>query len=332
MNHVYRLCWSRSRGQWVVASELAPRAGRGGGKRSRSGVRRAVSALAHLCAPLLLSTVAWAGGPSGGQVVGGAGQILQSGNTTTVRQSSQTLSLNWQSFSIGQQETVNFVQPNASSIAVNRILGGTPSEIFGHLNANGQVWLINPSGVLFGKSAQVNVGGLVASTLDLADDNSSDTRRFRGDGKGSVVNEGTITAAEGGYVALMGHQVSNQGLISAQLGTVALGAGRAQTLTFSGNRLLHLQVDASTLDDLVENRQLIQANGGQVVMTAGAHNSVLASVVNNTGIVQAETVENHNGTITLLGSGAGSTVNVGGRLEAGAPHGGDGGFIETSAA
>lgn len=264
--------------------------------------------------------------------MGGAGQILQSGNTTTVRQSSQTLSLNWQSFSIGQQETVNFVQPGASSIAVNRILGGTPSEIFGHLNANGQVWLINPNGVLFGKSAQVTVGGLVASTLDLVDDNSSDTRRFRGDGQGSVVNEGTITAAEGGYVALMGHHVSNQGLINARLGTVALGAGSAQTLTFSGNRLLHLQVDESTLDDLVENRQLIQANGGQVVMTAGAKNSVLASVVNNTGIVQAETIENHNGAITLLGSGEGSTVNVGGRLDASAPHGGDGGFIETSAA
>jgi hypothetical protein len=130
----------------------------------------------------------------------------------------------------------------------------------------------------------------------------------------------------------MGHQVSNQGVISAQLGTVALGAGSAQTLTFSGNHLLHLQVDQSALDDLVENRQLIQANGGQVFMTAGAKDSLLASVVNNTGIVQAETVENHNGAITLLAGQQSGTVNVAGALDTSAPHGGNGGAIETSAA
>jgi filamentous hemagglutinin family protein len=332
MNHIYRVRWNYARSQWVVTSELTRRATRGGGRRRRTAVHRAGIAIARYCAPLLLSVAAWAGGPTGGQVVAGAGQILQSGSTTTVRQTTQTLSINWQSFDIGTQQTVNFVQPGASSIAVNRILGATATEIFGHLNANGQVWLINPNGVLFGKSAQVSVGGLVASTLDLVDDGSTDIHRFRGEGKGAIINQGTITAADGGYVALMGHQVSNQGIISARLGTVALGAGRAQTLTFSGNRLLHLQVDESTLDDLVENHQLIQADGGQVVMTAGAKNSVLASVVNNTGIIQAETVENHNGTITLLGSGAGSTVNAGGRLDAGATHGGNGGFIETSAA
>src|SRR6202011_4983474 len=158
-----------------------------------------------------------------------------------------------------------------------------------------------------------------------------DNRHFRGDSAGASVNQGSFTAASGGYVALLGHQVSNQGVISAQLGTVALGAGSAETLTFSGNRLLHLQVDASELGDLVENRKLIQANGGQVFMTAGAKDAVLASVVNNTGVVQAQTVENHNGTIVLLGGGAG-TVNVGGTLDASAPHGGDGGSVETSGA
>ena len=269
--------------------------------------------------------------PTGGQVTTGAGQISQSGSTTTVQQSSQTLSLNWQSFNVGTQETVNFVQPNSSSLAVNRINSATGSEILGHLNANGQVWLINPNGVLFGEHAQVNVGGLVASTLDLVGDGSTDTRKFSGSGNGAVTNQGTINAATGGYVALLGHQVSNQGVISAQLGTVALGAGSAQTLTFSGNRLLHLQVDASELGDLVENRKLIQANGGQVFMTAGAKDAVLASVVNNTGVVQAQTVENHNGTIVLLGGGAG-TVNVGGTLDASAPGGGDGGSVETSGA
>ena len=276
--------------------------------------------------------MAWAGGPSGGQVTGGSGQIIQSGNTTTIEQSSQALSLTWQSFNVGAQETVDFVQPNAGAIAVNRILGNSASEILGHLDANGQVWLVNPNGVLFGKSAQVDVGGLVASTLDLVPGDDPDSREFRGSSAGSVVNEGTITAAHGGYVALLGQQVINQGVIRAQLGTVALGAGTEQTLTFNGNRLLHIQVDQSTLATLVANHQLIVANGGRVLMTAGAKDSLLASVVNNSGVVQAETVEDHNGTITLLGSGESSTVQVGGTLDAGAPRGGDGGSIETSAA
>jgi filamentous hemagglutinin family protein len=275
--------------------------------------------------------MAWAG-PTGGQITSGAGQITQSSSATTIQQSSQTLSLNWQSFDVGSQETVNFLQPNANSVAINHILGPTASQIFGHLNANGQVWLINPNGVLFGSGAQVNVGGLVASSLDLVDDGSSTSRQFRGAGTGSVVNQGTIIANNGGYVALMGHHVSNQGLISAQLGTVALGAGSAQTLTFSGNHLLHLQVDQSELNDLAENRQLIQANGGQVIMTAGAKSSLLASVVNNTGIVQAQTVQSHEGTITLLAGEQAGTVNVGGTLDASAPTGADGGAVETSAA
>ena len=97
------------------------------------------------------------------------------------------------------------------------------------------MWLINPNGVLFGRGAQVNVGGLIASTLDWPTPPSTlDSRTFSGAGTGSIVNEGTIRAADGGYVALLGNRVVNHGIISAQLGTVALGAGSAETLTFSG--------------------------------------------------------------------------------------------------
>ncbi|MGH8199616.1 MAG: YDG domain-containing protein [Steroidobacteraceae bacterium] len=331
MNRIHQLRWSRSRARRVVVSELARRSVPSKMHCRRLRPPRRMLALASLGCWLLAASAAWAGGPTGGQVAAGAGKITQSGNTTTIDQTSQTLSLSWQSFNVGSQDTVIFEQPDAASLAINRIYSSTGSEILGHLDANGQVWLINPNGVLFGAGAQVSVGGLVASTLDLVSSPGT-TAQFRGDGRGSVINQGTITAASGGYVAFLGHQVLNEGTISAQLGTVALGAGSAQTLTFSDHHLLHLQVEKSTLADLVANGQLIEANGGRVIMTAGARDSLLASAVNSTGVVQAETVAGHGGSIDLLGGGPASTVQVGGTLDASAPHGGNGGSIETSAA
>ena len=320
MNRVFRLVWSRVWNAWVAVAETA----RGRGKGSR---RKLVAAALSLSAAIAQAA------PSGGQVVAGTGSISQSGATTTIQQASPNLSLNWHSFNVAPQETVNFQQPSAAATAVNRIFDTNGTQILGRLNANGQVWLINPNGILFGQGAQVNVGGLVASTLNLNDASlSGNARSFSGNGTGSVVNRGTINAADGGYVALLGNTVSNQGTISARLGTVALGAGSAATLTFSGNSLVKMLVDQNVLASLAENGGLINADGGTVVMNAGAKNALLASVVNNTGVIEARTVENHEGVITLLGGMTAGTVNVGGTLDASAPNGGNGGFIETSAA
>jgi len=126
-------------------------------RRCKIGHRAAVLSLLATALGMTQLAVA-SGGPTGGQIVAGAGQIQQNGNVTTIRQDSPTLSLNWQSFNIGANQTVNFLQPGSDAIAVNRIFSNTPSEIDGHLNANGQVWLINPNGILFGQGAQVNVG------------------------------------------------------------------------------------------------------------------------------------------------------------------------------
>jgi filamentous hemagglutinin family protein len=266
-------------------------------------------------------------------VISGSATITQVGNTTDIRQSSADVAIDWLSFSVGSEETVDFLQPSASAVAVNRIEGSNGSEILGHLDANGQVYLINPNGIIFRKGAEVNVGGLVASTLDVSESSLGDSSRsFSGGATGSIVNEGTIVAANGGYVALVGNRVSNEGVIRARLGTVALGSGSAVTLDFSGNRLVQLQVDRSTLNDLAENKQLIEADGGLVIMTAGAERALLASVVNNTGIIEARTVENHEGTIELVGGMSAGTVKVGGTLDASAAQGGNGGFIETDAA
>src|SRR5580700_668071 len=321
MNHVYRLIWSTVRKVWIPVAEHT----RGRGKRA---ARKLLAATLSLGA-----AYAHAGGPSGGQITAGSGNIAQSGAITTITQGSPKLSLTWTSFNIAPQETVDFIQPSASAIAVNRIFDTNGTQILGHLNANSQVFLINPNGILFGPGAQVNVGGLVAATLNLnAPGSDADAKVFSGDSTASVVNEGTINADPGGYVVLLGSHVSNQGAITAQLGTVALAAGSAATLTFSDNSLVRLQVDQSVWQSLAENGGLIRADGGQVIMTAGAKDALIASVVNNTGVIEARTVENHDGTITLLGGMTAGTVNVGGTLDASAPNGGNGGSIETSAA
>jgi filamentous hemagglutinin family protein len=315
VNRAYRLVWSRANNAWVVASEIT----KGRGKSSSKGL---------LAAALMLSLPHVFAFPIGGQVVSGIGTIAQSGNLTTINQGSQNLSVNWKSFNVGSNETVNFLQPSASAIAVNRIYDTNGSQILGHLNANGQVWLINPNGILFGKSAQVNVGGLVASTLDSIQQNGSSVS-FSGKGAGRIINQGTIN---GHYVALIGNTVSNTGMITANLGSAALGAGSAVTLTFSGNDLVHMQVDRGVLNALVSNGGIVQADGGYLILSAGAKDELLASVVNNTGIVRARTVEDRNGDIVLLGGMKSGTVNVSGTIDASAPNGGNGGFIETSAA
>ncbi|HEY5079120.1 MAG TPA: filamentous hemagglutinin N-terminal domain-containing protein, partial [Opitutaceae bacterium] len=271
--------------------------------------------------------------PTGGQVVSGQGTITQSGSTTDINQSSQNLSLTWASFNIASQQTVDFLQPSSTAIAVNRIFDTNGTVILGHLNSNGQVYLINPNGIIFGQGAQIDVGGLVASTLNLDNGSlSGDLRTFNDSGPGSIVNQGTINAASGGYVAFLGNHVSNQGVITAQLGTVVLGAASDATLTFSGDTLVHIQVNKSVLNSLAENGGLIQVDGGRVIMTAGAKDALLASAVNNTGVIEAQTVEGHEGTIILLGGMTAGAVTVDGTLDASAPNGGNGGSIETSAA
>ena len=330
-----RVIWTGSWGEGVVAAEDASGFGKGGGRG-----KRALKSLLKGCLPLVplamlaatMLPVESMAAPKGGQVTAGSGSITHSGEITTIQQSSQHLSLNWKSFNVAPAETVNFRQPNTQAIAVNRILDVNGSRIMGHLNANGQIYLINPNGILFGKSAQVNVGGLVASTLNISDAAFGKANQtFAGKGAGNIVNNGAIHAANGGYVALLGNRVMNNGVIVAKLGTVAMGAGDQVTLSFNGNHLLKLQVNQSVLNSLAANHGLIRADGGIVAMNAGARDALLASVVNNDGIIQARTIQNDNGKIVLLGGMAAGTTQVAGTLDASAPGGGNGGFIETSA-
>jgi filamentous hemagglutinin family protein len=276
----------------------------------------ASTALAGFAMSLTLGLAAQAQSlPSGGSVSAGQATFSGDANTLTVNQASAFTAINWQSFNIGEGQAVTFVQPDARSVALNRVLGADPSQILGGLSANGQVFLVNPNGVLFGRNAQVNVGGLVASTLGITDaDFMAGNYRFSGGGDGAILNQGTIKA-DGGFVALLGANVSNQGLIQANLGTVALAAGSAITLDLAGDGLLNVTVDQGAVNALAANGGLLRADGGQVVMSAGSAGQLIRTAVNTTGVIEARTLDTRNGVIRLIGDPQAGGVVVNGVLD-----------------
>ena len=341
MNRIYRNIWSRSKKAIVVVSENAKTAGKSNGTSSTATVGALVAGgMFAIGAGSAFASPPANALPSGYQVSAGAAGVSTLGNKMTVQQSSQNAAINWQSFSIGSSASVNFVQPNTSAITLNRVVGTEQSVISGALNANGKVFLLNSNGVLFTQGASVNTGGLVASTLNISDaDFMAGRSTFTSSGShASVINLGTINVTDGGYVALLGNQVSNQGVITAKLGTAVLAAGDQISLNFNGDSLVGVTINQGTLNALVENKQAIYADGGMVTLTAKGLDSVLASAVNNTGEIRAQTVSNQSGKIYLLAEGG--TVNVNGTLDASAPVGAasaangvaNGGFIETSGA
>jgi filamentous hemagglutinin family protein len=261
--------------------------------------------------------------PAGGTVVGGSGMIEQSGLNTTVTQDTDRLAIDWASFNVAADERVAFVQPNESSVALNRILDMSGSQILGRIDANGQVILMNPNGVFFGAGATVDVGGLIATGLaiDTSDFMNGDLLLQAVDGTaGTVINRGLINAAIGGNVALIGKQVTNSGLISAHLGHVALASGRQAVVTFDDQGLLGVRVDEASLQaELgmgpgVTNSGTITAAGGKILLTGSVSEDLFARVVNAGDLSgDTEAVVHEDGSFTI---GAGVDVLNTGTLSA----------------
>ncbi len=258
-------------------------------------------------------------GPAGGEVVGGSGSISQSGATTTIQQNTQNMALDWQSYNVDVNERVQYIQPNQSSLSLNRILSNSASQIRGRIDANGQVILVNPNGVFFTATSVVNVGGIIASGLDINTDDFMNGRYIFNEvlgAEGSVINRGTINAALGGNVALLGKQVKNEGMIAAHLGTVNLAAGKQAVLRFDQAGLLGIRVsdeilqDELGLDPAVMNSGEIQAEGGRVLLTASTSQDVFSQAVNTGGLDQATSVVVHEDGSFTLGGGA-DVINTG---------------------
>ena len=250
--------------------------------------------------------------PTNGQVVAGSASISSNGNVMTVNQGSDRMIAIWNTFNVGSAAQVNFQQPGTSSVALNRVTGSDGSQILGQLNANGQVFLINPSGVLFGAGSMVNVGGLVASSLDISNSDFLAGRTvFSGKSQGAVINQGVITAGDGGSVALLGAQVRNEGTVVARLGSVVLGGGEKITLDLQGDGLINLEVNDPAIGASVINRGLLRANGGLVALSARDSQAMLSNVVNNEGVIEARSLQQRNGRIVLDGGNNGVVVNSG---------------------
>ncbi|WP_045825641.1 filamentous hemagglutinin N-terminal domain-containing protein [Teredinibacter turnerae] len=256
-------------------------------------------------------------GPEGGTVTGGTGTISNAGNTTTITQQTDRMAIDWQSYDVAANERVQYIQPSSSSISLNRILSNRGSQIHGQIDANGQVFLINPHGIIFGEGASVNVGGLLASGLNIRTDDFINGE-FALEGisgtEGTVVNHGLINAALGGSVSLVGKRVENHGLIAARLGRVNLAAGNEAVLTFDQSGLMGVRVSQETLesdlgvDAAVINSGRIDANGGQILLTGSVSEDIFSQAVNHEG--QAKSVVVHEDGSFTLGSG-GDVVNTG---------------------
>jgi filamentous hemagglutinin len=287
-------------------------------------------------------------------VTSGSATATQVGNTLTVNQTSANAILNWQSFNISADGAVRFQQPTATSVALNRIYQQSPSSIFGSLSANGQVYLINPNGIVFGQTAKVNVSGLIASSLGISDnhfnagllspsilndpdqtqraalsagDNTSDPVLRAADGSltcGEVtVAAGAQISAPGGRILLAGTNVSNAGTLSAPDGQVVLAAGQKvylQANTDQSLRGLIVEVDqGGTAENQLNG--LLSADRGNV--------SMIGLAVNQNGRISATTAVAANGSVRLdaaqhatFQAGSGNTTLIaatqGGTLELGA--------------
>ncbi|MDP2940218.1 MAG: filamentous hemagglutinin N-terminal domain-containing protein [Candidatus Omnitrophota bacterium] len=257
--------------------------------------------------------------PEEAHVVYGDVTFQQLLNTLNINAATRQAIIEWLRFSIANGETVNFNLPDSSSFVLNRVTGFDPSVILGNLFSNGQIFLINPNGVLFGSSSRVDTAGLVASTLDISNDDFLAGRfNFVGSG-GSVINQGIINAP-GGYVALLGSSVENSGIITSNLGTVALASGQRITLDLDPQGLMSVVIEEAVsqnqtgAQNAVNNTGTISANGGKVILTAKSLNGVFDRAINNEGIIEAQNLQSRNGQVYLSASGEGAVVRNAGTI------------------
>lgn len=278
---------------------------------------------------LLQATNSYAN-PAGADVVAGGISISKpSIDKLVVNQSTDKAIINWKNFDINENEWTQFVQPSSSSVALNRITGGKPTEILGKLSANGKLMVVNPNGVFFGSNSRVDVAGLIASTADITNSDflaGKTNLSIAGKADAGIVNKGSITASDGGLVALVAPSVRNDGIIQANMGTVALASAQTASIDFYGDNLYSFALDKETTSAVnnetsaVTNSGIVSVGGGKVLLTAKVAKGVVDNVINNTGIIEASSAHMEGGTVVL--DGGDGNVKVSGAINTSGKTGG----------
>ena len=339
MNRIYRTLWSVATQSWQAVPEIAKTAG----KKSKSSTGGVIASVA-----LSFSLTGGAGAqsppaanqlPTGASVSRGNVTITQTATAQaaamTVTQTSQRAVVNWDTFNIGSKAGVNFVQPNTQAITLNRVNDSNPSQIFGRITSNGQVFLSNANGIYFAPGSSVDVGAITATTHGITDDNFMSGKYVfdRQGATGKVVNEGSITTGLSGYVALLAPEVQNAGVVVARAGTVAMASGETITLKIEGTgSLAGITTTPSAIATLIENKQAIQAPDGQIILSAVALNKLQAGIIKNSGNLEVNSLVSKGGKIYLeadditlastskleaKGASGGGTVLIGGDWQGG---------------
>ncbi|MBI1364272.1 MAG: filamentous hemagglutinin N-terminal domain-containing protein [Proteobacteria bacterium] len=272
--------------------------------------------------------------PQNGQIVGGAGSIQNTGTELTVQQNTDRLAIDWDSFNIANGEAVRFQQPSAASIAVNRVANNQASLIDGLLQANGNLVIINRSGMVFGPHAVVDAAGLIATTSNL------DTAAFMAGGPlnfhtpglpdAKIVNNGTLTVQDAGLVGLVAPTVENNGVIQARLGKVALASGDVYTIDMAGDGLLDIALSDDVTAQKITQTGTVTAAGGTINVTAASGRNVVDSLLQLDGAMTVSAADRQAGTIRIQASGGGQTAQIGGELHADSTNA-DGGIIRIRA-
>ena len=278
--------------------------------------------------------------PTGGQVVAGAASIAAGPTTTTITQSTHRAAIDWHSFDVGRNQSVNFRQPSATSLTLNRVTGPDPSAIAGRITANGGIIITNRSGIVFYPGAEVNATSVVVSAPGITNRNLMAGKLvFDQPAKpgAAVVNQGNITVREAGLAGLVAPQVRNSGTITAKLGHVVLAGAAAATLDLYGDGLLAIDVTRRVTTTpaghaaLVTNTGVIDAAGGTVQLSAAAADGVVSALVDGGGTITAPSVGARTGTIAIRGTGGALEVE-GTLLAEGTAPGTKGGAIEVAGA
>ncbi|MDE2576272.1 MAG: filamentous hemagglutinin N-terminal domain-containing protein [Rhodospirillales bacterium] len=282
--------------------------------------------------------------PMGGVVAAGNAQISTTATNTQIDQSSQRAVVDWRSFNVGSAQSVTFQQPGAGAVTLNRVTTPHPSEIAGRITANGQVVIVNQSGVVFANSAEVNTQSLVVSAAGITNDNFMHGRMkfdIPARPNARIVNHGHITVGQAGLAALVAPAVANSGVITAKLGHVVLAGATTHTVDLYGDGLLSVDVgqavtkvpvgrDGKPVQALVTNTGTIVADGGTVQLTARAADGIVTNLVDAGGHIAADSVGAQTGTVRIIGLG-GSIVVDGQVSAAGRAAGTTGGQIELNA-